>query len=283
MSLSVIVCVKQVVYDKLPYVPDKEGRLVPNDKIEPVYAFNPSDRYALEHAISLRQKLGAFVTALTLGPDRAQNVLKTCLARGADAAVHLVCAEETYAWQSAALVAQALDRRRPDLILCGEESLDDASAIFGPLLAERLGWPQLTHATALDVTNGEILVRRQLERGDHELLACRLPAIVTVRPFGVEPQYVPVLEAMLALSQKIEQRPVDCNQLPTPQLRLVETRVPRTFPRRLPMPAPTLGAAGRIDFLMSGGRVKKNGDTFQGTPEQAAERIFQFLKERSFV
>lgn len=283
MSLSVIVCVKQVLFDKLPFVPDREGRLVLNDEIQPVYAFNPADRYALEHAISLREKLGAFVIALTLGPGRAQNVLKTCLARGADAAIHLVCAEKTDAWQSAALVAQELQRRKPDLVLCGEESLDDAWAAFGPLLAERLGWPQLTHAIALEVANGEILVRRQLERGDRELLACKLPAMVTVRPFGVEPQYVSVLRAMLAPSQKIEQRHVDCDKSPISQLRLIETRVPRTFPRRLSMPAPTLGAAERIGFLMSGGRVKKNGDVFQGTPEQAAERIFQFLKERSFV
>jgi electron transfer flavoprotein beta subunit len=283
MTLSVIVCVKQVLFDKLPYVPDGEGRLVLDDRIQPVYTFNPPDSYALEHAINLKRKLGAFVTALTLGPDSARNVLKTCLARGADAAIHLVCAEKTRGWQSAALVAQELQRRRPDLVLCGEESFDDASAVFGPILAERLGWPQLTHAIALEMANGEVLVRRQLERGDRELLACQLPAMVTVRPFGMEPQYVSVLQALLTSSEKIEQRFVDCNQFPTSQPRLIETRVPRTFPRQLSMPAPTLRATERITFLMSGGRVKKDGDIFQGTPEQAAEKIFQFLKERSFV
>lgn len=283
MRLSVIVCVKQVLFENLPFVPDGEGRLVLDDEIQPVYAFNPADVYALEHAIRLREKQGAYVIALTLGPDRARNVLKTCLARGADAAIHLVCLGKTNAWQSAALVAQELQRRRPDLVLCGEESLDDASAAFGSLLAEHLGWPQLTHAIALEVTNGEILVRRQLERGDRELLASKLPALVTVRTFGVEPHYVSVLRAMLAPSQKIERLCVDRGKCPISQLRLTETREPRTFPRRLTMPAPTLGAAERIGFLISGGRVKKHGNIFQGTPERAAEKIFEFLKERSLV
>ena len=282
MSISVMVCVKQVLVDKLPFVPNREGRLVLNDEIQPVYALNPADRYALEHAIRLREK-GASVVALTLGPNRAQEVLKTCLARGADRAIHLVCLEEIDVCQSTNLVAQELQLRKPDLVLCGEESLDDGWAVFGPLLAERLGWPQLTHVVALEVANGEILVRRQLERGDRELLACPLPAIVTVRPFGVEPQYVSVLREKQTPSEKIERRLVDCNDAPPSQLRLVETRVPRAFPRRLSMPAPTLGAAARISFLMSGGQVKKAGDVFQGTSEQAAERIFQFLKERSFV
>ena len=282
MTLSIVVCVKQVLFDNLPFVPNGEGRLMLDHEIRPVYALNPGDRYALEHAIRLREKQGAFVVALTLGPDRAKNVLKTCLARGADAAIHLVSPGDTDTWQSAALIAQELHDRRPDLVLCGEESLDDASAVFGPILAERLGWPQLTHAVSLEVTNGEIFAHRQLERA-REMLACKLPALVTVRALGVEPQYVSVLRAMLAPSQKIEQRQVDRNKSPPSQASLMENRLPRTFPRQLSMPAPTLSAEERIGFLISGGRVQKDGNIFRGTPEYAAEKIFQFLKERTLV
>jgi electron transfer flavoprotein beta subunit len=286
MSLTVVVCVKQVLYAGLPHVLSEDGCLDLEDETQPIYGFNPTDRSALELAVHLKENARAHVIALTLGPGRAQETLKICLARGADAATHLVCPEGTEwdAWQSAGLVARELRHRKTDLVLCGEESLDNACGVFGPFLAERLGWPQVTRVEALELQGeGGILVRRQLEHGDREVLACPLPAAVSIRPFAEDPQYVPVLRVLRIASERIERRPVNCEEPPLSQLRRVEVRAPRARPRRVLTPATSLGAAERISFLMSGPRVRKDTDLFEGTPHQAAEKIFEFLKERGFV
>jgi len=286
MSLTVVVCVKQVLFAGLPRSPDDEGLPVSKEEGRPVYALNPSDLSALELAIHLKNKVGASVMALTLGPDRAQEILRICLARGTDAATHLICPEEIQwdPWQLTGLIVRGLDQRRPDLVLCGDESLDDAWSAFAPFLAERLGWPQVTRAENLELQEeGGILVRRRLERGDREVLACPLPAVVSVCSFAKEPQYVSVSRVMMIPPQRIERVPANCKEPPLSQLRRIEVRAPRLRPRRVSMPAANLGAAERISFLMSGGRVRKGGDLFEGTPHQAADKIFEFLKERGFV
>jgi electron transfer flavoprotein beta subunit len=286
MSLTVVVCVKQVLFAGSPLVRGEEERLVFKEESQPVYVLNPGDLSALELAICLKENAGASVIALTLGPDRAQEVLRICLARGADAATHLICPEEMQwdVWQLTGLVARRLHQRRPDLVLCSDESLDDAWSAFGPFLAERLGWPQVTRAENLELQEeGGIVVRRRLERGDREVLACPLPAVVSVSPFAKEPRYVSVSRVMMIPPQRIERLPANCEEPPLSQLRLIEVRAPRSRPQRVSMPAANLRAAERISFLMSGGHVGKDGDLFEGTPHQAAEKIFQFLKERRFV
>jgi electron transfer flavoprotein alpha/beta subunit len=286
MSLTVVVCVKQVLFAGLPLVRAEEGHLDFKEESQPVYVLNPGDLSALELAICLKENAAASVKALTLGPDRAQEVLRICLARGADAATHLICPEETQwdAWQLTGLVARGLHERRPDLVLCSDESLDDAWSAFGPFLAERLGWPQVTRAENLELQQeGRILVRRRLEHGDREVLACPLPAVVSVCPFAKEAQYVSLSRVMMIPPQRIERLPANCEEPPLSQLRRIEVRTPRSRPRRVSMPAANLRAAERISFLMSGGRVGSDGDLFEGTPHQAAEKIFEFLKERGFV
>jgi electron transfer flavoprotein alpha/beta subunit len=286
MSLTVVVCVKQVLFAGLPLVRAEEGHLDFKEESQPVYVLNPGDLSALELAICLKENAAASVKALTLGPDRAQEVLRICLARGADAATHLICPEETQwdAWQLTGLVARGLHERRPDLVLCSDESLDDAWSAFGPFLAERLGWPQVTRAENLELQQeGRILVRRRLEHGDREVLACPLPAVVSVCPFAKEAQYVSLSRVMMIPPQRIERLPANCEEPPLSQLRRIEVRTPRSRPRRVSMPAANLRAAERISFLMSGGRVGSDGYLFEGTPHQAAEKIFEFLKERGFV
>jgi electron transfer flavoprotein beta subunit len=286
MMLQILVCVKQVLDARLPLIPAPSGRGVLQEEIHPVYTFNPLDRCALEAALWLKEKYGAQVTALTVGEERASEVLQACLGYGADAATLLVKPEDICwdVWQSAGVVADELKNNLPDLVLCGDVSMDKAEGAFGPFLAEHLAWPQVTRGEWLEPSGEGIVVRRQLERGAREIVVCPLPVVVCMQAWEGGVRYLSELQVSEAPQEKIERRMVG---LSGPELlaglEMSEISLPRPRPRRMAAPAATLSAAQRLSFMMSGGQQKKDSGLFEGTPEQAAERIFNFLKEQGFI
>ncbi len=145
--------------------------------------FNPEDLNALEMALQLKDRVGnATVHVLTMGPQRAADVIREAMFRGADGGYLLSGREfagsDTLATSYA--LSCALRKINPDVVVAGRQAIDGDTAQVGPQVAEKLGLPQVTYAEELiDVKEGEITIKRRLERGT-EVVVSPLPAVITV-------------------------------------------------------------------------------------------------------
>jgi len=146
--------------------------------------FNPEDMNALEQALRLKEQLpnGATIELLTMGPNRAADIIREGLFRGADGGVLLTdrkfAGADTLATSYA--LAQAIRKMEPDLVLAGRQAIDGDTAQVGPQVAEKLNWPQITYAEEIkEIKEGKITVKRRLEHGI-EWVSAPLPLVVTV-------------------------------------------------------------------------------------------------------
>lgn len=151
--------------------------------------FNPEDLNALELALQLKDRIGAAtVHVLTMGPQRAADVIRESMFRGADGGYLLSGREfagsDTLATSYA--LACALRKISPDIIVAGRQAIDGDTAQVGPQVAEKLGLPQVTYAEELlDVTADTVTIKRRLERGT-EIVVSPLPAVITVNSSAKE-------------------------------------------------------------------------------------------------
>ena len=151
--------------------------------------FNPEDLNALEAALRLKDAVeGSTVHILTMGPQRAADIIRDAMFRGADGGYLLsdrkFAGSDTLATSYA--LSCALRRIAPDLIVAGRQAIDGDTAQVGPQVAEKLGLPQVTYAEeVLEIREGSLVVKRRLEHGV-ETVECPLPAVVTVNPSAAE-------------------------------------------------------------------------------------------------
>jgi electron transfer flavoprotein beta subunit len=145
--------------------------------------FNPEDFNALEAALDLRDRFGGTVTAITMGPPAACDVLRECLFRGADRAILITdrraAASDTLA--TSYILSRAIRTiGKFDFVFCGRQAIDGDTAQVGPQLAEKLEIPQVTYFEKLvDLDNKSVRIRRNVGNG-WEVLEARLPVLVTV-------------------------------------------------------------------------------------------------------
>lgn len=145
--------------------------------------FNPEDLNALEVALEVRDRYGGSVTALSMGPPKASDVLRECLFRGADRAILLTdrraAASDTLA--TSYILAQAVRTiGRYDFVFAGRQAIDGDTAQVGPQCAEKLGIPQITYLEELiSVAGDTVRIRRNFGDG-WEIVESRLPVLVTV-------------------------------------------------------------------------------------------------------
>ena len=151
--------------------------------------FNPEDLNALEAALRLKDAVeGSTVHILTMGPQRAADIIRDAMFRGADGGYLLsdrkFAGSDTLATPYA--LSCALRRIAPDLIVAGRQAIDGDTAQVGPQVAEKLGLPQVTYAEeVLEIREGSLVVKRRLEHGV-ETVECPLPAVVTVNASAAE-------------------------------------------------------------------------------------------------
>lgn len=145
--------------------------------------FNPEDLNALEAALRVKDRVeGATVHILTMGPQRAADIIRDALFRGADGGYLLSGREfagsDTLATSYA--LSCALRKIEPDLIVAGRQAIDGDTAQVGPQVAEKLGLPQVTYAEeVVELKEGAVVVKRRLEHGT-EVVECPLPMVLTV-------------------------------------------------------------------------------------------------------
>ncbi|MCC6747920.1 MAG: electron transfer flavoprotein subunit beta/FixA family protein [Deltaproteobacteria bacterium] len=145
--------------------------------------FNPEDRVALELALRVRDQHGGKVTALTMGPSKASDLLRECLFMGADE-VFLVTDRKFAGADTLAtsyVLSKAVEKLGAfDLIFAGRQAIDGDTAQVGPQTAEKLGLPQITCVEELlALPPGEVIAKRRID-GGHEVLRARLPVLLTV-------------------------------------------------------------------------------------------------------
>ena len=145
--------------------------------------FNPEDLNALETALETRDRFGGTVTALSMGPPKAADVLRECLFRGADRGILLTdrraAASDTLA--TSYILAQAVRTiGRFDLVFAGRQAIDGDTAQVGPQCAEKLGITQLTYLEQLiHLGDGAVRIRRNTGNG-WEIVEAKLPVLITV-------------------------------------------------------------------------------------------------------
>ena len=200
--MKVLVPVKRVVdYNvKIRVKADGSGVDVANVKM----SMNPFDEIANEEAIRLKEAGKAEeVIAISLGPAKCQETLRTALAMGADRAIHVQTDDELQPLAVAKLLKAVVDKEEPGLVILGKQAIDDDSNQTGQMLAALLGWSQGTFASKIDLQDGDIAVTREIDTG-LENIKIKAPAIITADLRLNEPRY-----ASLPNIMKAKKKPLD--------------------------------------------------------------------------
>lgn len=199
--MNILVCLKQT-FDTEERITIENGR-INEDGAE--FVINPYDEYAVEEAIKLKEQHGGEVTVITIGPERAEQALRTAMAMGADKGVIVDIEdlgdnvdEHTIAHVLAATIQE--EDLEYDIILCGYMAVDDGSAQVGPRLAELLNIPHISTITKLTIEGDKVSVEKDVE-GDVEYIDSKLPILVTAQQGLNEPRY-PSLPGIMKAKKK---------------------------------------------------------------------------------
>lgn len=221
----ILVGIKRVVdYNvRVRVKPDGSGVVLDSVKM----SVNPFDEIALEQALRIKEAGGADeVVAVSVGPDDAQQQLRTALAMGADRAILVKAAGPFEPLGVAQLLLALVQRENPQLVLLGKQGIDDDHGQTGQLLAALWGRPQATFASRIVLQGSTLEVTREVDAG-LEVIQVDLPAVVTADLRLNEPRYVKLPDIM-----KAKKKPLDVLDVaglgvtPTQSLRVVATEPP---------------------------------------------------------
>jgi electron transfer flavoprotein beta subunit len=223
--MKALVCVKRVIdYNVKPRVKsDGSGVDLANVKM----SMNPFDEIAVEEAIRLKEK-GAVseIVALSIGPQKAQETLRTALAMGADRAILVMTDDEVEPLAVAKIVKAVAEEEQPGLIITGKQAIDDDSNQVGQMAAALLGWPQGTFANEVTVEGDAVTVKREID-GGLETVKLKTPAVVTTDLRLNEPRYASLPNIMKAKSKPMAQKtPADYGVDTAPRLKTLKVSEP---------------------------------------------------------
>lgn len=265
--MNILVCVKQVPSTEAQIKIDSSGTGIDTSNL--TYVVNPYDEFGVEEALRIKEKLGSGkVTIISMGPDRATEAIRSCLAMGADNAIHIKDAA-TYlsplggvdSYTTALVLSEAIKKIPYDIILCGKQAVDDDNGAVGIELAELLDIPHVAVVNKLeiDASTKKAAAHRQIE-GGIEVVECALPAVFTCQKGLNEPRYATLPGIMKAKQKPCEtinlQALVGAGLKPAPVLRLVKLELP---PQR------------------------KAGKIIDGTPEEAVKELAHLLREAGVI
>lgn len=228
--MKVLVPVKRAIdYNvKISVKSDESGVEQANVKM----SMNPFDEIAIEEATKLKEagKVTEIV-AVTIGPDKAQDTIRTAMAIGADRGILVKTDAPTDIGGVEPLaVAKALkaivEKENPDFVIMGKQSIDDDSNQTGQMLAALLNWGQGTFASELELGDGTATVTREID-GGLETLELKLPAIITTDLRLNEPRYVKLPDIMKAKKKQLDtMTPEELGVDFTPRLSVVKVAEP---------------------------------------------------------
>jgi electron transfer flavoprotein beta subunit len=223
--MKILVPVKRVVdYNvKIRVKADGSGVELSNIKM----SMNPFDEIAVEEAIRLKEQGKATeIVAVSIGPQQAQETIRTALAMGADRGILVKTVETVEPLGVAKILKKIVEEEGPQLVILGKQAIDDDSNQTGQMLAALLGWPQGTFASKIVVTDGGIDVTREVD-GGLQTVALKLPAIVTTDLRLNEPRYASLPNIMKAKKKPLaETTPETLGVDVAPRLKVLKTVEP---------------------------------------------------------
>lgn len=223
--MKLLVPVKRVIdYNVKPRVKaDGTGVDLANVKM----SMNPFDEIAVEEAIRLKEKgVATEIVAVSIGPAKAQETLRTALAMGADRAILIESDAEVEPLAVAKLLAKVAAEEAPGMVILGKQAIDDDSNQTGQMLAALLGWGQGTFASKVEVNGDAVAVTREVD-GGLETVSLKLPAIVTTDLRLNEPRYASLPNIMKAKSKPLAQKkPEDYGVDISPRLTTLKVEEP---------------------------------------------------------
>jgi electron transfer flavoprotein beta subunit len=225
--MKVVVPVKRVVdYNvKIRVKSDGSGVELANVKM----SMNPFDEIAIEEAVRLKEKgVVTEIIAVSVGPTKAQETIRTALSMGADRGILVETAEGDTVEPLA--VAKALKAiiatEQPKLVICGKQAIDDDCNQTGQMLSALLGWPQATFASKVVIDGDTATVTREID-GGLQTLALALPAVVTTDLRLNEPRYPSLPNIMKAKKKPLDiKKPADLGVDMAPRLKVLKTVEP---------------------------------------------------------
>ncbi|WP_279109979.1 electron transfer flavoprotein subunit beta/FixA family protein [Bartonella apis] len=224
--MKILVAVKRVIdYNVKPRVKsDGTGVELANVKM----SMNPFDEIALEQAVREKEAGHASeVVAVSVGPQAAQETLRTALAVGADRAILVTTDDEIEPLSVAKVLKAVVDSEKPDMVFLGKQAIDDDSNQTGQMLAALLGWGQATFASKLELKDGEAVVTREVD-GGLQTIAVKLPAVLTVDLRLNEPRYASLPNIMRARKKPIEQKTLaELGVTNKPRLKILKVEEPQ--------------------------------------------------------
>ena len=225
--MKILVPVKRVVdYNvKIRVKSDGSGVELANVKM----SMNPFDEIAVEEAVRIKERGAATeVVAVTIGPAKAQDSLRTAQAIGADRAIHIETDIVVEPLGVAKLLKAVAEEEKPDIVIMGKQAIDDDCNQTGQMLAALLGWPQGTFASKIEFADGKALVTREID-GGLETLSLVMPAVVTTDLRLNEPRYPSLPNIMKAKKKPLDKKtPDDYGVDVTPRLEVLKTSEPAT-------------------------------------------------------
>lgn len=171
------------------------------------FSINPFCDIALEESIRIREAnkdLVEKIHAVSIGPTKAQDILRTALAKGADSTTLIdVGEEEVEPLTVAKLLQKTAEKENSNLIILGKQAIDDDSNQTGQMLAGLLNWPQATNASKVELDGDNVTVTREIDGGSDTLRA-KLPMIITTDLRLNEPRYASLPNIMKAKKKPLE-------------------------------------------------------------------------------
>jgi electron transfer flavoprotein beta subunit len=200
--LKIVVTVKQVPDPNSTLSLEADNTISREKEV----VLDPGDECGVEEGLQLKEAHGGEVVLVTMGPERAKDAIRKGLSMGADRAVLVTdpALAGADALTTAKVLAAAIKQEQPDLVICGTESYDGSTGMVPPMLAELLGFPQLTFAKKVEVDGSTIKVHRQTADG-YQIVEAATPALVSVTAAIAEPRYASLKGIMAARSKEIKQ------------------------------------------------------------------------------
>lgn len=201
--MNILVCAKQVPNTNEVKIDPIKGTLI-RDGIESI--LNPDDANALEEALKIKDRYkDVKITVITMGPPQANEMLRECIAMGADDAVLL--SDRAFGgadtWATSNTISAAIKKiGNYDIIFAGRQAIDGDTAQVGPQIAERLNIPQVTYVQNFEINEDEIKVQRQLENG-YEIIKVKTPVLLTTVKELNKPRYMNVKRIYDAYKKEI--------------------------------------------------------------------------------
>ena len=223
--MKIIVPVKRVVdYNvKIRVKADGSGVELANVKM----SMNPFDEIAVEEALRLKEAGQASeIIAVSVGPAKAEETLRTALAMGADRAILIETDETVEPLAVAKLLKAVVATEQPGLVILGKQAIDDDSNQTGQMLSALTGYPQATFASKVVVADGAVVVTREVD-GGLQTVSLSLPAVITTDLRLNEPRYASLPNIMKAKKKPLDKKsPADLGVDIAPRLSVLKTEEP---------------------------------------------------------